>query len=230
MTTRSFDVVIAGGGLAGSSLGGVLARSGLGVLVVEKESGFRDRIRGELTWPWGHSEALRAGLGEPLDQADVVTLPVLNFYEDGQRVDSQRWEETSIDAMPAIGFSHPHLQETLLTWAESQGATVLRPARIVEMRDGNRPSVTVVRDGLATEFQTRLAVGADGKKSGARRWLGADSVTDPEHHRFGGLLSSGVHWDDAFSWAHHTCIRSGMVRHRHRLVPRIHPAGRGPGP
>jgi hypothetical protein len=24
---------------------------------VEKESGFRDRIRGELTWPWGHYEA-----------------------------------------------------------------------------------------------------------------------------------------------------------------------------
>jgi flavin-dependent dehydrogenase len=49
-------VVIAGGGIAGSSLGGVLTRSGLGVLVVEKERRFRDRIRGELTWPWGHSD------------------------------------------------------------------------------------------------------------------------------------------------------------------------------
>jgi hypothetical protein len=89
----------------------VLARSGLGVLV-EKQSGFRDRIRGELTWPWGHSEALRAGLGEPLDQAGVVTLPVLDSCEDGQRVGSQRWQEISIDAMPAIGFSHPHLQDS----------------------------------------------------------------------------------------------------------------------
>ena len=71
MAARTFDVVIAGGGLAGS-LGGVLARSGLGVLVVEKESGFRDRIRGELTFPWGYSEALGAGLGVPLDQAGVV--------------------------------------------------------------------------------------------------------------------------------------------------------------
>ena len=73
-------------------MGGVLARSGLGVLVVEKEKGFRDRIRGELTFPWGHSEALRAGLGAPLDQVGVVSLPVLDFYQDGQRVDSQRWE------------------------------------------------------------------------------------------------------------------------------------------
>ena len=115
MAAQTFDVVIAGGGLAGSSLGGVLARSGLGVLVVEKESGFRDRIRGELTWPWGHSEALRAGLGEALDQAGVVMRPMLDFYEDGRRVDSVPWEEISIDALPAIAFSHPHLQETLLT-------------------------------------------------------------------------------------------------------------------
>jgi 2-polyprenyl-6-methoxyphenol hydroxylase-like FAD-dependent oxidoreductase len=201
MVAHTFDVVIAGGGLAGSSLGGVLARSGLGVLVVEKESGFRDRIRGELTWPWGHSEALRVGLGEALDQADVVTSRALDFYEDGHRVDSQRWDEISIDALPAIGFSHPHLQETLLTWAESQGATVVRPAKVVGVGDGNRPSVTVVQNGRTTEFQTRLAVGAAGKKSGARRWLRADTMTDPEHHWFGGLLLSGVHWDDTFGWA-----------------------------
>jgi 2-polyprenyl-6-methoxyphenol hydroxylase-like FAD-dependent oxidoreductase len=201
MATRSFDVVIAGGGLAGSALGGVLARSGLGVLVVEKEKGFRDRIRGELTFPWGHSEALRAGLGAPLDQVGVVSLPVLDFYQDGQRVDSQRWETISIDALPAIGFSHPQLQEVLLTWAESQGATVLRPAKAVGVSDGNRPSVSVVRDGRAMEFEARLVVGADGKRSGARRWLRADTMTDPEHHWFGGLLVSDVRWDDTFGWA-----------------------------
>ena len=201
MAARSFDVVIAGGGLAGSALGGVLARSGLGVLVVEKETRFRDRIRGELTFPWGHSEALRAGLGEPLDQVGVVPLPVLDFYQDGQRVDSQRWGTIAIDALPAIGFSHPRLQEVALTWAQSQGASVLRPAKVVGVRDGNRPSVSVVRDGRETEFQTRLAVGADGKRSGARRWLRADTMADPEHHSFGGLLLADVHWDDTFGWA-----------------------------
>jgi 2-polyprenyl-6-methoxyphenol hydroxylase-like FAD-dependent oxidoreductase len=201
MAARSFDVVIAGGGLAGSSLGGVLARAGLGVLVVEKESGFRDRIRGELTWPWGHSEALRAGLGEPLERVGAVPLPVVDFYQGRQVVDSLRWGTISIDALPAIGFSHPRLQEVVLTWAESQGATVLRPAKVVGVSDGARPCVSVVSDGEVTEFDTRLAVGADGKKSGARRWLRADTVTDPEHHWFGGLLLSGVRGDDTFGWA-----------------------------
>jgi 2-polyprenyl-6-methoxyphenol hydroxylase-like FAD-dependent oxidoreductase len=197
----AFDVVIAGGGVAGSSLGGVLARSGLGVLVVEKEAGFRDRIRGELTWPWGHSEALRAGLGEPLEQAGSVQLPVLGFYQDGQRVESVPWESISIDRLPAVGYSHPRLQETALTWAEAQGATVLRPAKVVAVEDGDRPRVTVAGDGDATELRTTLVVGADGKRSAARRWLGADTVTDPEHHRFGGLLLSDVGWDDTFAWA-----------------------------
>ena len=182
-------------------MGGCWHGPGLGVLVVEKESGFRDRIRGELTFPWGYSEALRVGLGEPLDQVGVVPLPVLDFYQDGQRVDSQRWEAISIDALPAIGFSHPQLQEVALAWAESQGATVLRPAKVVGVSDGNRPMVSVVTDGRVTEFQARLAVGADGKRSSARRWLRADTMTDPEHHMFGGLLLSDVQWDDTFGWA-----------------------------
>lgn len=201
MTARSFDVVIAGGGMAGSSLGGVLARSGLGVLVVEKEGGFRDRIRGELTWPWGHSEALRAGLGPPLEQVGVAPLPEIGFYEDRRRADGLTWGSISIDGLPAIGFSHPRLQEVLLSWAESQGATVLRPAKVVGVSDGQGATVSVVSKGATTEYHARLVVGADGKTSGARRWLQAETVTDPEHHRFGGLLLSGVHWDDTFGWA-----------------------------
>ena len=124
MAAPSFDVVIAGGGLAGASLAGVLARSGVSVLVVEKESGFRDRIRGELTFPWGYHEALRAGLDEPLEQVGAVPLPTLDFYQGGQRVDSLRWETISLGALPAIGFSHPQLQEVVLNWADSQGASV----------------------------------------------------------------------------------------------------------
>ena len=49
MSAPVFDVIIVGGGIAGSTLGGVLVRAGLGVVVVEKEARFRDRIRGEST-------------------------------------------------------------------------------------------------------------------------------------------------------------------------------------
>ena len=48
----SFDVIVVGGGIAGSTLAGVLAKAGLGVLVIEKEahsatgSAAKGRIRG----------------------------------------------------------------------------------------------------------------------------------------------------------------------------------------
>ena len=60
------DIVV-GGVLAGSALAGLLAQAGLGVMVVEREAGFRDRIRGELTWPWGVAEA--RAVGEDPEQA-----------------------------------------------------------------------------------------------------------------------------------------------------------------
>lgn len=211
MAARDVDVVMAGGGLAGAALGGVLARSGLGVLVAEKEPAFRDRIRGELTWPWGHHEALRAGLGEPLERAGVLQLPTLDIYEGGRCVDSQRWEEVALDGLTALGFSHPGLQEVMLAWAAQQGATVRRPAKVVDVDGGDRPTVTVAGDGGATEHRARLVVGADGKRSGARRWLGADTVTDPEHHQFGGLLLSDVRWDDAFAWATSPAMAVGWL-------------------
>ncbi|MBA3338002.1 MAG: hypothetical protein H0T49_10620, partial [Chloroflexia bacterium] len=37
--------------------------------------------------------------------------------------------------------------------------------------------------------------GADGKMSLARRWIGAETISDPEHHRFGGVLLERVEAD-----------------------------------
>ena len=51
------DLLIAGGGLAGSALGRAMALAGHHVIIVEKETAFRDRIRGEVLLPWGSVEA-----------------------------------------------------------------------------------------------------------------------------------------------------------------------------
>ena len=106
---------------------------------------------------------MRAGLGEPLEQLGVVPLPEMGFYEKGRRVDGLAWGSISIDGLPAIGFSHPRLQEVLLSWAESQGATVLRPAKVVGVGDGQGATVSVLSRGTTTEYHARLVVGSDGK-------------------------------------------------------------------
>ena len=41
------DVVVVGAGIAGGALGTVLARAGFGVLLLEREISYPDRVRGE---------------------------------------------------------------------------------------------------------------------------------------------------------------------------------------
>jgi 2-polyprenyl-6-methoxyphenol hydroxylase-like FAD-dependent oxidoreductase len=66
-----YDLIVAGGGIAGAALAYVLAKAGAGALVLEREVAFRDRVRGEQLHCWGVAEAqaldlydlLRAGVG-----------------------------------------------------------------------------------------------------------------------------------------------------------------------
>jgi 2-polyprenyl-6-methoxyphenol hydroxylase-like FAD-dependent oxidoreductase len=202
MSAPVFDVIIVGGGIAGSTLGGVLARAGLGVVVVEKEARFRDRIRGEGTWPWGVAEAHRAGLECLLDMAGTVEVRAFKRFESGQPVETV-WERPAPEDIPGMGFLHPRFQEAGFGWAEAQGATTIRPAKATRFSRNGRPSLSVTVDGGESELSARLIVGADGKLSMTRRWTGGECVADPENHRMGGVLISGAvyerEWDN-FSW------------------------------
>jgi menaquinone-9 beta-reductase len=195
-TPKAFDVIIVGGGIAGSTLAGVLARSGLGVLVLEKEEQFRDRVRGESTWPYAVADALAMGLQPLLDDAGTVEISGVRRYANREAAGPYRWAEDSIDQLPELGFYHPRFQEAAVMWAESQGATIVRPAKAIEFSRNGRPSVKVAAEGQETSYEARLVVGADGKHSMARRWTGGESAGDPEHHRFGGVLISGLRTDD----------------------------------
>src|SRR4051812_27440880 len=95
--SQAFDVIIVGGGIAGSTLGGVLARAGLGVLLLEKEPRFRDRVRGEGTWPWGVAHARQAGLDELFAQADVIPVRGKQRFAAREPVEANDWAAASHD-------------------------------------------------------------------------------------------------------------------------------------
>jgi 2-polyprenyl-6-methoxyphenol hydroxylase-like FAD-dependent oxidoreductase len=63
------DILVVGGGIAGSTIALVLARAGLTVTVLEQQLLYRDRVRGEYLQPWGVAEAQRLGISEILLQS-----------------------------------------------------------------------------------------------------------------------------------------------------------------
>ena len=57
----TYDAIIVGGGIGGSSLADQLDGAGHRVLVLERETRFKDRVRGENMLPWGMAAAKRIG-------------------------------------------------------------------------------------------------------------------------------------------------------------------------
>jgi len=204
------DVAVVGGGVAGSSLAAALAAVGLGVVVIEREARFRDRIRGEALHPWGAAEAARLGLVPVLRAAGARPLPTWQRYQDRVPIEPYRWETDVAGGHVEWGVPHPALQEALLANAAAAGARVLRPAEAVAFRGGVRGGeLTVVAGGREHAVRARLVVGAGGARAAARRWLGASDERDPVHHLIGGCLLDGVAVDP--DSAHQAYVPGGMI-------------------
>jgi 2-polyprenyl-6-methoxyphenol hydroxylase-like FAD-dependent oxidoreductase len=187
-----FDIAIVGGGIAGSSLAAVLARAGLGVLLIERESVFRDRVRGEGIHPWGVAEAHRIGLDPVLAAANANRLPIWQRYKEREPQEPFRWAEVSVDGLPEMAVHHPYLQQASIEAAVEAGAALLRPANVTAFRGGSNPELDIASDGSTRTIRARLIVGAGGRASPARHWTGGQSKHDPVHHRIGGALLGGV--------------------------------------
>ena len=183
----SYDLLIVGGGIAGSSLAKAMAEKSACVLVVEREARFRDRVRGEGIHPWGVAEVKELGLYDLILSNCGQELRYWTAYAGG-RGRPRDLIETSPSGCGEITVHHPELQEVLLRAAEEAGAEVRRRALAVSVAPSDAPSADIRWQGKVETLQARLIVMADGRNSSGRNWGGFKVRHDPQLTAIAGVL------------------------------------------
>lgn len=187
-----FDLIIVGGGVAGSAMATVMGRAGRRCLVLERTTEFADRTKGEWIAPWGVAEAERLGLIDDIARARGHVLR--RHARLGPEIDPEESVRQALllDELPGVPGAmtqrHPDLCQALLDAASEAGAQTIRGASGVEVRTGERPSV----GWTGGEASALLVIAADGRNSGVRRQLKLELQRDQPHHLFSGLLVEGA--------------------------------------
>lgn len=182
-----YDLIIAGGGLAGATLAKNMAERGSRVLLLEREKVFRDRVRGEAMHPWGVAEAKALGIYDAVLDACGHQTRRWKTYFGGQLVIDRDVVATNPYGVGEFDFYHPHMQETVLGLAGAAGADVRRGMRVsgLDLRDR---VVKWSQSGEASEARGRLIVGADGSRSVVQRLGGFERIEDPDRLTIAGVM------------------------------------------
>jgi len=198
MNNTQDNIIIVGGGIAGSGLASVLAASGLAVTSLERTTTFPDRVRGEMYTPWGVKIAEEIGLLEPLLDAGATFTTDWVFYD--AAFPAEVAESLAVDAsaivegVPGIlNFTHPAACQALHDHAVASGATMIRGVMDIDIDlSGHRPVVRwTLDDGTTHEQSAALVVGADGRASHVRRAAGIELHSAPIRQYMSGLLIEG---------------------------------------
>ncbi|HEY8216189.1 MAG TPA: FAD-dependent monooxygenase [Acidimicrobiia bacterium] len=199
------DVVIVGGGIAGSALAAALAREGLGVVVLEATDEYEDRVRGETMMPWGVAEARALGLEQPMLDAGAQTTAAWVGYHEGMDPAEAEAAPLPVGSMVpgvagCLNLRHPEACAVLAGAASAAGADVRRGVRDIEITLGDAPHVRWRQADTTSELDCRLVVGADGRASVVRRALGIELEKQPATDHIAGLLVAADGMPDAFDF------------------------------
>ena len=167
----AYDLIVVGGGIAGASLAQRMAKSGARVLVLEQETEFRDRIRGECLQPWGVGEARQLGVAEAL-RTCANEMRWVSFVINGQHAMKRDFVATTPQASGMWAFYHPRAQEALLATAAAAGAEIRRGATVQRIDPGAKPKAKIAQSGGTGEVEARFVALCAGRNPALRTQLG----------------------------------------------------------
>ena len=192
MASDTYDIVTVGGGIAASAFSRAMAESGARVLLLERETMFRDRVRGEAIMPWGSAEAKSLGIYGIIMASGGHELRWYDTYRGSARSGHRDLVGTTAPKTSITSVYHPRMQESLVAAVQQTGVEVRRGARVMGIETDGPPAVVTEIDGRQSVIRARLVVGADGKDSLVRRWAGFDVQQDPGCNLVAGLLFDDV--------------------------------------
>ncbi len=162
-----YDVVIAGGGLAGAATAYHLASAGRRVVVLERSATYQRKACGEGLFPRGVRELERLGLLDEI-RPRGMSLTGVRFHNEAIEVAAPFGR----DGVRGLGVQRSALDPRMLEHARAAG---------VEVRTGLAVQGIATSDGFARGVQTsegtveaRVVVGADGIGSRIRKQAGLD--------------------------------------------------------
>lgn len=172
------DVLIAGGGIAGSGLAILLGRRGLTVELFERARFPREKPCGEGLMPAGVAVLQRLGLANAVGGAPFYGVR----YHFGDRTAEGRFPETPGMPVAGRGQRRKHLDDVLFRAAAATPGVAAQTGALVEAPLSENGRVTgLIVNGEAR--RARLVVAADGVHSRIRHQLGLD--IPPRRKRLG---------------------------------------------
>jgi len=193
--TSNYDVIIAGGGPAGSSAAINLAMRGARVLLLEQKKFPRPKLCGEFISPECVALFERLGVADQMLAARPAALTETVFYSrsgHSARVPSSWFGSTGV----ALGLSRAEMDERLLRRASDAGAHVVENSHVTSllMDKESVRGVTVKRDGVETNYRGAVTVDATGRTRALVRH--ATSKHDPMKRQRAPMVAFKAHLEN----------------------------------
>jgi 2-polyprenyl-6-methoxyphenol hydroxylase-like FAD-dependent oxidoreductase len=182
------DVLVAGGGPAGSTTAAAMAQLGLRTLLADAGQDRRKQLAGELLHPIGVEELTAFGFSEVLRSGGA---PIIGFaVVDGEKTALLPYGPGN----RGLGIEHHALVTPLLDVLEKRGdVDVRRKTRVTLASDGPEGvGVTLFREGQSERVRARMLVAADGRASPLRRALGIGEQHDRLSMMIGVLVEASA--------------------------------------
>lgn len=166
------DVIVVGGGPAGSALATRLARAGVGVILVDRHEFPRDKVCGDFVGPGALAELAALGVADLPEVATGHVVTAAGLFLDGHELITNRMPEVA--GLPVFGRVIPRqtFDDVLFRAAQDAGATAIVGASVSNVLVGpHSVSVELGSSGQTRRLAARLLVGADGSSSTVARIL-----------------------------------------------------------